>query len=234
MYWNNLGSEICSIYQTIFENNDLNQKQKIEQIDKKFHFFVNKIKKQNIKDIKEFDSIKQENYKNIPMKTTIKSIKKQLIRNLNKSFFDREYVIFPISDYSLGINTLKDFNIKFIFLFKQENDKDIFMLGNLLGLFGFEFYNEEQNVFYFRKNVKKFCIKIFVSVSQDFELNPYYNIHKSFSDKINIKKEISYIRQNLKKSSENNRIYFDILMYNYLFKKINFYNLFTQQNYLLF
>ena len=89
MYWNNLGSEICSIYQTIFENNDLNQKQKIEQIDKKFHFFVNKIKKQNIKDIKEFDSIKQENYKNIPMKTTIKSIKKQLIRNINKSFFDR-------------------------------------------------------------------------------------------------------------------------------------------------
>jgi hypothetical protein len=220
MYWNNIGNDVSSIYDKFNNNKHSTNKEKLKALDKTFSNFIKKIKKNDDSNITSFIKTRDQNNKEFSIGNVSKSIRKQLIRYINKSVLDDNYIIFPVSDYSFGINNVNDMSIKFVILL-NDNINNMISISNILGLYGFDFYGSENSYYEFRKNIKKFHVKIFVKFSDDKDNNPYYLVHKSFSEKINYINEITFIKNNIAQFSKQNEILFNIILYNYVLYKSN-------------
>ena len=217
MYWNTVGNDLSQMYDK-FTNDNLKKSEKFSFINNNFSNFIKKIKKNDLHNIEQFITSRDNNNNRVKIKTTSKSIKKQLIRHINNSGFD-DYLVIPISDYSLGINVTNDFRINYM-LFIKNNQHDLIKITNILGLHGFEFTKVYDNIYEFKKNIKKFDVKILVNLTDNFENDIYYKYYTRFSEIINNKDVISFIKYNISKFSPQNKIKFNIILFNFVLSKI--------------
>lgn len=233
MYWESINDNILSIYNKL-HNDNFSSKEKFLSLNTEFGNLIKKVKKDDSYNIEEYINKRNLSNINVKLKVNIKSIKKQIIRHLNNSNFTNEYKVLSISDYSLGINVINDFNIKYM-LFIKSNDNnintiDLIKISNILGLHGFELIKQfNEDIYEFKSNVKKFCVKIYVNFIEDIEKNFYYKIYNK--DDIVNNDVISFIKYNIMKFSKQDEIKFNIVFYNFLLHKIKYTNTFLIEDY---
>lgn len=233
MYWESVNDNISSIYNKL-HNDNFSSKEKFLSLNTEFGNLIKKVKKDDSYNIEEYINKRNLSNINVKLKVNIKLIKKQIIRHLNNSNFSNEYKVLSISDYSLGINVINHFNIKYMLFVKLNNKHidtiDIVKISNILGLYGFELVKQfNENIYEFKSNIKKFCVKIYVNFIENIEKNFYYKIYNK--DDITNNDVASFIKHNIMKFSKQNEIKFNIVFYNFLLHKIKYTNTFLIEDY---
>jgi hypothetical protein len=238
MYWITVGNDISAIYNKLIntKSNTLNALNtsnitNITNINGDFSNIIKKIKKNDTYNIESYILSRDNKNSRVSVNSASKSIKKQLIRHINSSYSSKnDYIVLPISDFSFGINILNDFDIKYMIFIKNQKI-NIIHISNILGFDGYEFKNQlNNNIYEFTKNIKKFNIKIFINLSDNFENNIYYKIYTGMSN-VTEKATITFIKSNLLKFSPQNIIKFNIILFNFILSKINCNDTFLDDKY---